>query len=303
MLRKFGMDEERTNERSALTLLALLHMGPNDTWDKATNPMLGTRAIMDWIRDEHGKNYAANSRETIRRFTLHQFVEAGLVVMNPDQPDRPVNSPKSNYQITAEALEVLRLNNDAGPAFGRKLKEYQARLPGLKAQYAAARELNRIPTTLPDGSPFTLSPGGQNILIKQIVEEFCPQFTPGGEVLYVGDADAKWALHETDRLKDLGIRVDQHGKMPDLVVYMADKNWLILLEAASSHGPVDAKRHAELAKLFESSTAGLVYVSCFPDRKEMRKYLSAIAWETEVWCAEDPTHMVHFNGDKFLGPY
>lgn len=297
------MDEERSNERSALTLLALLHMGPNDTWDKATNPMLGTRAIMDWIRDEHGKNYAANSRETIRRFTLHQFVEAGLVVMNPDQPDRPVNSPKSNYQITAEALEVFRLNSHAGPDFGRKLKEYRAKLPGLKAQYAAARELNRIPVTLPDGSPFTLSPGGQNILIKQMVEDFCPQFTPGGEVLYVGDADAKWALHETNRLKDLGVSVDQHGKMPDLVVYMPDKNWLILLEAASSHGPVDAKRHAELAKLFENSTAGLVYVSCFPDRKEMRKYLAAIAWETEVWCAEDPTHMVHFNGDKFLGPY
>ena len=70
--------------------------------------MLSTRAIMDFIRDEYGKDYAPNTRETVRRFTLHQFVEAQLVVQNPDEPQRPVNSPKWNYQVTGEALEVLR---------------------------------------------------------------------------------------------------------------------------------------------------------------------------------------------------
>ena len=160
-----------------------------------------------------------------------------------------------------------------------------------------------FPVTLPGGGALALSPGGQNILIKQMIEDFCTYFTPGGEVLYVGDADTKWAVFEEDVLRSLGVSVDQHGKMPDLVVYLRDRNWPVLLEAASSHGPVDAKRHSELAELFVGSSTGLVFVSCFPDRREMRKYLADIAWETEVWCADNPTHLIHFNGERFLGPY
>ncbi|QQS02731.1 MAG: restriction endonuclease [Austwickia sp.] len=295
------MDAERSNERSALVLLALLRLAPSESWAEAANPMLGTRAIMDFIRDEYGKDYAPNTRETVRRFTLHQFVEAQLVVQNSDEPQRPVNSPKWNYQVTAEALEVLR-------AYGTDywqlaVDQYLAELPGLKARYAAAREMDRIPLTLPDGSTFTLTPGGQNVLLKSMVEDFCPRFTPGGQVLYIGDAGDKWALFEREALAALNVKVNEHGKMPDLVIYLPDRNWLVLLEAASSHGPVDSKRQAELTDLFAESTAGLVYVSCFPDRAEFRKYVDKIAWESEVWCADHPTHMIHYNGERFLGPY
>jgi hypothetical protein len=301
MLREFGFDPERSNERSALVLLALLHMTPEMEWAQATAPMLRTVEIMEWIRAHYERDYKPNTRETIRRQTLHQFAEAMLVQQNPDEPDRPVNSPKWCYQIHPRALQVIH-------AYGTPLKEhtlraYLADIPGLQEQYAAARKMHRIPVTLPDGRPVALSPGGQNVLIKQIIEDFCSFFTPGGQVLYVGDADAKWAVFEQDALASLGVVVDQHGKMPDLVVYLSARNWLILLEAASSHGPVDAKRHRELASLFARSSAGLVYVSCFPSRTEMRKYLTSIAWETEVWCADNPTHLIHFNGERFLGPY
>lgn len=301
LLAALGMDAERCNERSARILLALLNLAPDDPWSKAANPMLGTRAIMDWIRDEYEHDYKPNTRETLRRQTLHQFAEAQLVAQNPDQPDRPVNSPKWNYQIPIEALTVLRLYGTA--EFDTAVKAYLEKVPGLKEQYAAARKLNRIPITLPDGKPFTLSPGGQNILIRQIVDDFCAYFTPGAQVLYIGDAHDKWAMFDAGTFATLGIGVDSHGKMPDLVVYLPQRNWLVLIEAASSHGPVDAKRHRELAELFGGSTAGLVYVSAFPDRREMRRYLSVIAWETDVWCAEDPTHLIHFNGERFLGPY
>ncbi len=301
VLETLGMDAERSNERSALVLLALLRLTPSEAWSEAANPMLSTRAIMDFIRDEYGKDYAPNTRETVRRFTLHQFVEAQLVVQNPDQPQRPVNSPKWNYQVTAEALDVLRAYDaDEWPS---AVDRYRAELPGLKARYAAVREMDRIPLALPDGSVFTLTPGGQNVLLKAMVEDFCPRFTPAGEVLYIGDAGDKWALFERDTLASLKVTVDEHGKMPDLVIYLPDRNWLVLLEAASSHGPVDSKRQAELADLFAESTAGLVYVSCFPDRAEFRKYVDKIAWESEVWCADHPTHMIHYNGERFLGPY
>ncbi|MGD9694223.1 MAG: BsuBI/PstI family type II restriction endonuclease [Thermoleophilia bacterium] len=301
ILETLGMDAERSNERSALVLLALLKLTPVDSWADATNPMLGTRAIMDFIRDEYGKEYAPNTRETVRRFTLHQFGEAHLVVQNPDEPRRPVNSPKWNYQVTTEALDVVRTYGTDG--WLTATDRYLVELPGLKARYAAAREMDRIPLTLPDGSDFTLSPGGQNILLKSMVEEFCPRFTPGGQVLYIGDADDKWALFERKVLTSLNVEVDEHGKMPDLIVYLPDRNWLVLLEAASSHGPVDSKRRAELSDLFAGSTAGLVYVSCFPGRSEFRKYVDRIAWDSEVWCADHPTHMIHYNGERFLGPY
>ena len=222
-------------------------------------------------------------------------------MQNPDQLDRPVNSPKWCYQIAPAALLVLRRYGTR--QYQRALKKYLADLPGLKATYDKVRDLKRIPVTLPSGKLVRLSPGGQNILLKQMIEDFCSIFTPGGHVLYIGDADEKWMVFEREVLSNLGVVVDAHGKMPDLIVYMADRNWLILLEAASSHGPVDGKRHGELKCLFASSTAGLVYISCFSSRDEMRKYLNQIAWETEVWCADNPTHIIHFDGERLLGPY
>lgn len=301
ILKDLGFDAERHNERSALTFLALLGLRPEDPWFSATRELYGTRALMDWMRDEYQRTYAANSRETVRRFTLHQFAYVLLVEQNPDEPDRPVNSPKWCYAIHTEALDVAR--KFGTHEYRLALDLYLAKRPGLVTAYEAARDMHRVPVALPNGDPLSLSPGGQNILIKSMVEDFCSYYTPGGEVLYIGDADQKWTVFQQERLAHLGVEVDQHGKMPDLVVYMLDKNWLVLMEAASTHGPVDSKRHGELAKLFDGSTAGLVYVSCFPDRATMRKYLSDISWETEAWCADNPTHMIHFNGERFLGPY
>ena len=94
-----------------------------------------------------------------------------------------------------------------------------------------------------------------------------------------------------------------HGKLPDVVIYMRDKNWLLLIESVTSHGPVESKRQIELARLFKGCKAGLVYVSAFPDRKTFLRYLDVIAWESEVWIADAATHMIHFNGSRFLGPY
>lgn len=301
LLTALNFDAERSNERSALVLRALLDLTPEQPWVESRNPMLRTVEIMDFLRQHYGRDYKPNTRETIRRQTLHQFAAAGLIVENPDKPDRPINSPRWCYQVTDRALSLIRTYGT--PAFEDELRKYLVDLPGLLEAYAAERTLQRIPVTLPGGEEITLSPGGQNELIEAIISDFCSYFTPGGKVLYVGDAGDKLALCASETLKTLGVKVDKHGKMPDLVVYMEDKNWLVLIEAVSSHGPVDSKRHAELQTLFAGSTAGLVFVSCFPSRKEMRKYLSEIAWETEVWCADNPTHMIHFNGKRFLGPY
>lgn len=300
-LRLLGFDAERSNERSALVLLALLELGSEAEWHEAERPLLRTKEIMQWLRDTYDKDYAPNTRETIRRSTLHQFAEAGLVVQNPDQPDRPTNSPKWCYQIEPAAYGMITTFKQG--EFQERLKEYLGERPGLKALYAREREMNRLPVQLPGGNKVDLSPGGQNVLIVQIIKEFCERYTPNGEVLYIGDADDKWAVFERETLTSLGVELDSHGKMPDVVVYLREKNWLVLIEAASSHGPVDHKRYRELNELFHGSTAGLVFISALPSRVELRKYLKDIAWETDVWCADHPTHLIHFNGERFLGPY
>ncbi len=97
--------------------------------------------------------------------------------------------------------------------------------------------------------------------------------------------------------------IDSHGKMPDVVVHHVKKNWLVLIEAVTSHGPVDGKRRDELGRLFAGSKAGLVFVTAFLDRAAMVRYLADISWETEVWVADAPSHLIHFNGERFLGPY
>ena len=301
ILRELGFDAARSNERSARTLLALAQLNEQSDWSEATNPRLGVRAILDWIRDELRFPVAENTRETYRRQTLHQFRDAGLVILNEDDPARPTNSSLNNYKLTDEAVEVLRAFGT--PKVESVVENYLEKLPGLLALYRAERDLTRIPVTLPGGVELTLGAGGQNVLIKNMIDDFCAYFIPGGEVLYIGDADSKLMHFDEEKLAELGVTVDTHGKLPDLVVYQPDKNWLFLMEAASSHGPVDATRYGELSALFAGSSAGLVYVSCFPDRAVMRRFLADLAWETEAWCASDPTHMIHLNGDKFLGPH
>jgi adenine-specific DNA-methyltransferase len=296
-----NFDRERTNERSALVLLALLGLRPSSPWSKADSPRLRTVEIMAWLRKRYDRDYKPNTRETIRRQTLHQFVDAGLVLLNPDEPDRPVNSPNNCYQIAPRALEVLSAYGSA--QFDQQLSAYLDDLPGLRAQYERARAQRQVPVTLPDGSDVMLTPGGQNLLIKQTIEEFCSRFTPGAHVLYVGDAGREDPIFEGGDLEDLGVTLDKHGKLPDLIIHLPNREWLVLIEAAASHGPVDGKRRDELERLFAEASAGLVFVSCFQSRNEMRRYLGEIAWETEVWCADNPSHLIHFNGERFLGPY
>lgn len=296
-----GLPRAQQNERSALSLLALLKLTPGKPWAEAENPLVGITPIMNWARDHYGKEYAPNTRETFRRQTMHQFCDAGVALYNPDKPDRPVNSPKAVYQVEPTALRLLR-------SFGTdqwhdKLTAYLAERETLVARYAKEREQNRIPVEIAPGEGITLSPGEHSELIRAIIEDFAPRFAPGSVLVYAGDTGDKWGYFDNALLAELGVAVDSHGKMPDVVLHFTEKNWLLLVESVTSHGPVDGKRHAELATLFSGSKAGLVYVTAFPNRSIMGRYLGEIAWETEVWVADAPSHLIHFNGVRFLGPY
>ncbi|MFQ5745073.1 MAG: BsuBI/PstI family type II restriction endonuclease [Acidobacteriota bacterium] len=300
VLQALGLPRGQHNERSALVLLALLGLEPGTPWSKASNSMIGVTPIMDFIAKHYGREYAPNIQETVRLQTIHQFIDAGLIVANPDLQSRPLNSPNAVYQVEAGTLRLLR-------TFGTKewekgLRTNLTSIETLKKRYARKRQMEWLPLTLAPGKKILLSPGGQNVLIKQVIEEFCPRFTPGGKPVYVGDTE-KWAYFDEELLKSLGVVLDSHGKMPDVVIYHQVKGWLVLIDVVTSHGPVDAKRRNELEALFKGSKAGLVYVTAFLTRKAMMKYLDDISWETEVWVAESPSHLIHFNGERFLGPH
>ena len=301
IIKALGLPRAQQNERSALCLLALLDIGPNETWQDGQQRLIGITPIMEFARNLYGKEYAPNSRETFRRYTMHQFVDAGIAHYNPDQPDRPVNSPKAVYQIEDETLALIKTFNTK--QWKIHLGEYLKERHTLIKRYAKERERYMIPITLNTDEDILLSPGEHSELIKAIIEQFAPQFVPDGILVYVGDTGEKMGYFDESLLLHLGVEIDWQGKMPDVVIYFPRKNWLILVESVTSHGPVDGKRHGELEKLFEKSTAGLVYVSAFPNRQVMARFLSVIAWETEVWVADNPTHMIHFNGERFLGPY
>ncbi|MGD0793772.1 MAG: BsuBI/PstI family type II restriction endonuclease [Terriglobales bacterium] len=301
ILLSLGLPRAQQNERSALCLLALLNLTPKKTWVQAQNPLMGITPIMDWIRDHYKKTYAPNTRETVRRQTMHQFVDAGIALYNPDKPDRPVNSPAAVYQIGPAALALLQSFDT--PAWHDKLTVYLAGGQTLAAQYAQERKQSLVPVQIAPGKKIALSPGEHSELIRAIIENFAARFVPGAVLIYAGDTGEKWGYFDAPLLAKLGVNVDSHGKMPDVVLHYPERDWLLLVESVTSHGPVDGKRHSELARLFAGSPAGLVYVTAFPNRAIMSRYLAEIAWETEVWVADAPSHLIHFNGERFLGPY
>jgi hypothetical protein len=300
VLKELGMPREQQNDRTALCLLSLLNLTPDKKWSEAEAPLVGITPMMEYARSHYGMKYAPNTRETFRRFSIHQMVQAGLVLPNPDNPTRPVNSPKTVYQVAPAVLDLVRKHGTRN--WNRLLAAYNKSHTSLAARYANARRMKLIPVRMAGGDVL-LTPGKHSLLIRDVVEQFAPRFTPGADILSLGDTGKKWAVRDEAGFKKLGIKLDDHGKMPDVVLHDTRRHWLLLVEVVTSHGPVNPKRHAELKAQFAKSKAGLVFVTAFPTRSIMNRYWNELAWETEVWVAEHPDHMIHLNGSRFLGPY
>ena len=301
ILKDFGMPGAQQNEIAALTLLALSGINEDETWTNASNKSLGvSKGIMSFIENNYNKIYAANTRETFRRQVLHQFVQGRIANYNPDNPSLPVNSPRAHYALTNEALSVIRLFGSDG--YDEAVQDFISSVGSLSDIYSKERDLHLIPVVIAEGKVLNLSPGSHNELQAAIVEEFAPRFTGNGQLLYLGDTAKKDLFVDTDSLKSLGIPITQHSKLPDVVIYDSKRNWLFLIEAVTSHGPVSPKRFMELEDLLSECKAGKIYVTAFPDMAEFKKHSTNIAWETEVWLMDIPDHMIHFNGDRFMGP-
>lgn len=301
VLKHMGLPRAQQNERSALTLLAVVDLSPRASWSAAKKRIIRIHDILTFIEKEYKKKYAENTRETIRRQTIHQFEQAGLVVRNPDDPTRPTNSPNNVYAVSDEALAVIHCFGTTG--WGKALQDFIGAKGKLAERYEKRKTALSLTVEVAKAVNIIFSPGKHNELQIKIISEWRPRFCPSAEVVYVGDTAHKF-LHVNEKLLEkLNIPMTEHDKLPDVVLFEKGNNRLLLIEAVTSHGPISPKRYVELEKTLSKCKLTKVYVSAFPDFHEFKRHIDNVAWETEVWLASNPDHMIHFNGPKFFSAY
>ena len=294
-LQKVGMPKAQQADICCYVILAMAGIKPNMSWSEATNDWIRIHDIIQFANIYYGATYAENSRETFRKQALHRFRTAALVEDN----GKATNSPNYRYRLTDETLQLLK-------AVGTKqeqteLNRFLAYHEKLMDIYASKKKMTMMPVKI-NGWDFSFSAGKHNELQKAIIEEFAPRFAPNSECLYVGDTIEKDLVKNVDKLEKLGFEITLHDKMPDVVLYREDKDWIYFVESVTSVGPMDPKRILEIEEMTKDVKAGKVYVTAFLDFKTYKKFSEELAWETEVWIAEMPEHMIHLNGDRFMGP-
>ena len=294
-LNRIGMPKAQQADICCYVILAMAGIKPDMRWKEATNEWIRIHDIIQFANSYYGTTYAENSRETFRKQALHHFRTAALVEDN----GKATNSPNYRYRLTEETLQMLRVRDtiEWQPSLRRFLHYHQS----LIEMYASKKKMSMMPVQI-NGQDFSFSPGKHNELQKAIIEEFAPRFAPNSECLYVGDTIEKDLVKNVEKLTELGFEITLHDKMPDVVLYREDKDWLYFVESVTSVGPMDPKRILEITEMTKDVAAGKIFVTAFLDFKTYKRFSEELAWETEVWIAEMPDHMIHLNGDKFLGP-
>lgn len=295
ILKEIGMPKSQQSDLCAYTLLALLQLEENEEWKKVSNEYIRIHDIMEFIKEKYNIAYAENSRETFRKQALHHFRIAAIIEDN----EKPTNSPNYRYRITIETLDLIKKYKSIEweKEKGKYLKNHEK----LINIYENKRKLTRMPVII-NGAKFEFSTGKHNELQKAIIEEFAPRFAQNSIVLYVGDTKDKDLYKDKEILKKLKIAMGDHEKLPDVILYQEDKKWLYFIEAVTSVGPINPKRILEINEMTKECELGKIYITAFIDMKTFKKFAEDLAWETEVWLSEMPDHMIHLNGDKFVGP-
>jgi len=277
------------------TLMALSNVSNDVGWELAENKWLRIVDIMQHTTENFNMQYAPNSREIFRKQALHHFRNAVVIEDN----GKATNSPNYMYRLTEEFRSLVRSYGSS--EWEGLLDNFLTNQPTLTELYTSKKKMTKHPVKI-NGEDYELSTGKHNELQKHILEEFAPRFAPHSECLFIGDTTEKALFKNTELLGKLGFTITLHDKMPDVVLYNSQKNWLYFIEAVTSVGPIDAKRVIEIETMAKNVSAGKIYITAFPDFKTFRSFSESLAWETEVWIACLPEHMIHMNGDKFLGP-
>jgi site-specific DNA-cytosine methylase len=294
-------------ERLALALLGAAQLRPRDAWLKAkcycdgTGQPFTTKQILEFWNRHYGQSLSRGSYDDVWRKDLIVLVDAGLVSKSAKNPAADQNDSTRGYSILEPAVSLLRSYGTEN--WESELIKFRGITGSPGDRLSKARDFKRVPVTLPDGTELKLSPGPHNLIQKAVVEEFFQRFSRGCKVLYLGDTEKKILVNDEEALEALGLPKPSRAMLPDILAYEEERNWLFVVEAVHSSNPISVLRHKRLQELTKHCSAGRIYISAFQDAKAFRKFVGNISWETEVWIADDPDHIVHFDGDRFLGPY
>ena len=295
-------DTDRRVERMAKACLAVGNIKKSFTEAISIEcqKFVRTRDIIAFENESYGENISSGSYDDIRRKDLRLLVEAGIVVNSSFTEEQATNNPSRGYALSKSFVELL--HSYGSQEWEEQLAVYLNEIKSLKEELERRRNLKKVPVTLPGGKKINLSYGEHNNLQKEIIETFLPLFGFGAEVLYIGDTDDKYLHLEEVELKRIKFFVLEHEELPDVVAYSHEKNLLYLIEAYHSTGGWNEIRVRKIKKKLEESgcTANVVFFTAFETKAAFKQKAKDIAWETEVWIAESPEHLVHFNGYKFL---
>ena len=287
-LQMIGMPKAQQADICCYVILAMAGVKPDMSWSETTNEWIRIHDIIQFVNTFYDMSYAENSRETFRKQALHRFRTAALIEDN----GKATNSPNYRYRLTEETVEMLRTMGT--PAWKTSVKRFLYYHEKLIDLYVSKKKMTIMPVNI-NGESFKFSTGKHNELQKAIIEEFAPRFAPNSECLYVGDTIEKDLVKNVEKLKELGFEITLHDNRKD-------KDWIYFVESVTSVGPMDPNRILEITEMTKDVTAGKIFVTAFLDFKTYKKFAEDLAWETEVWIAEMPEHMIHLNGDRFMGP-
>ncbi len=306
ILETFGIPLDATPRRLERMAIAFLASGDikkiadfKNVKDLNSGYALKTRDIIIYVNKHFGENISSGSYDDIRRKDLKLLTVAEVVLQS--SPNSATNDSTRGYSINPTYAELIR--NFGSKDWEKMVSEKLKNIEPLSKKLKREREIAKVNVKLPSGGELTFSAGEHNDLQKAIIEDFLPRYGHGAEVLYVGDTSDKYLYLEKEKLEELNFFEISHEELPDVIAYSKKKNWLYLIEAVHSSGPISELRLIQLQKLTKDCKADIVYVTAFLNRPKFRQFMTDIAWETEVWIADNPDHLVHFNGDKFLGPY
>lgn len=259
---------------------------------------LKTREIIHYMNEFYGEQISSGSYDDIRRKDLIQLIEAGIIINSSTINDQATNNPTRGYALSPQFSALLKAYGT--PEWSDELKNFKLNNKRSLNAIKYTEKNNFVPVKLPTGETLQLSFGEHNDLQKQVVETFLPHFGFGAKILYIGDTKNKFLYKADNELSELGVFKLEHNELPDIIAYSQEKNLLYMIEAVYSSGPMNELRVSKLKRQLTNCKADIIFVTAFLSKKDFRRWSMDIAWETEVWIAENPEHLIHFNGSKFL---
>ena len=305
ILKSIGMPERLYNPRCVMALAACAEITEKSKWRHASEAYHGTHDIISFINRNFPnkanldtKGYQENSRETFRDETLKPWISAGILEARYGLAS---NLKDNAYRLTAQFVALIRTYGTE--RWLEELEVYKSIHPSYETLLKQVKDLDPGYSVNYNGLVFTLDRSPHNKLQKAILDVFAKYFASGAELLYIGDTSDRMLRKNDNRLSELGINVFSKSTcIPDIILYDEKHNRILFIEAYNSVGEFTYDRVKDiLACCHCKPGTEVAFITAFATMKKALQVINNIAWDTDIWVAEYETHLIHKNGDKFIG--